>query len=77
MPLELSLPSRPWRRTDPEGNIQPALRGLFPCAVSGSLYISVTFFYPRRNLFPLSSSTYASLYDSSYVLKLKTATTVR
>ena len=44
MPLELSLPSRPWRRTDPEGNIQPALRGLFPYAVSGSLYIAVTVF---------------------------------
>ncbi|AQK39683.1 hypothetical protein ZEAMMB73_Zm00001d023632 [Zea mays] len=37
MPLELSLPSRPWRRTDPEGNIQPALRGLFPCAMSDGL----------------------------------------
>jgi hypothetical protein len=44
MPLELSLPSRPWRRTDPEGNIQPALRGLFPCAVSGSLYIPAAVF---------------------------------
>ena len=44
MPLELSLPSRPWRRTDPEGNIQPALRGLFPCAMSGSLYVAVTVF---------------------------------
>jgi hypothetical protein len=44
MPLELSLPSRPWRRTDPEGNIQLALRGLFPCAMSGSLYITVTIF---------------------------------
>ncbi|ONM21821.1 hypothetical protein ZEAMMB73_Zm00001d005758 [Zea mays] len=40
MPLELSLPSRPWRRTDPEGNIQPALRGLFPYAVSDGLCLS-------------------------------------
>ncbi|ONM00787.1 hypothetical protein ZEAMMB73_Zm00001d030312 [Zea mays] len=40
MPLELSLPSRSWRCTDPEGNIQPALRGLFPCAVSDGLCLS-------------------------------------
>jgi hypothetical protein len=44
MPLELSLPSQPWRRTDPEGNIQPTLRGLFPCAMSGSLYVVVIVF---------------------------------
>ncbi|AQL02834.1 hypothetical protein ZEAMMB73_Zm00001d045624 [Zea mays] len=40
MPLELSLPSRSWRRTDPEGNIQPALRGLFPYAVSDGMCLS-------------------------------------
>jgi hypothetical protein len=44
MPLELSLPSRPWRRIDPKGNTQLALRGLFPCEVLGSLYIAVTVF---------------------------------